>query len=98
MIEDLADRYHEYLERWKRAAGDVAVGSFTKFQGKLIKKMSFEEFSPILLEYLEMVTKYEESVERGDTINDVVLKVLRDLAAQLMLVPPSADVKSTPEI
>lgn len=98
MIEDLADRYHEYLERWKRNAGDVPLGAFTKFQGKLIKKLSFEEFSPILLEYLEMVTRYEESVERGDTINDVILKVLRDQAAQLMLVPPSADVKSTPDV
>jgi hypothetical protein len=98
VIEDLADRYHQYLERWKREAGDVPIGSFTKYQGKLIKKMSFEEFSPILLEYLEMVTRYEDSVERGDTINDVVLKVLRDQAAQLMLTPPSADVKSTPEI
>jgi hypothetical protein len=98
VIEDLADRYHEYLERWKRNAGDVPVGSFAKFQGKLIKKFSFEEFTPILLEYLEMVTRYEESIERGDTINDVVLKVLRDQAAQLMLTPPSADVKSTPDI
>jgi hypothetical protein len=98
VIEDLADRYHEYLERWKRNAGDVPIGSFTKFQNKLIKKLSFEEFAPILLEYLEMVTRYEESLERGDTINDVVLKVLRDQAAQLMLTPPSADVKSTPEI
>ena len=98
MIEDLADRYHQYLERWKRAAGDVPVGSFGKFAGKLIKKLSFEEFTPILLEYLEMVTRYEESVDRGDTINDVVLKVLRDQAAQLLLTPPSADVKSTPEI
>ena len=98
MIEDLADRYHEYLERWKREAGDVPVGSFKKIGGKLIKKMGFEEFSPILLEYLEMVTRYEESIERGDTINDVVLKVLRDQAAQLLLTPPSADVKSTPPI
>lgn len=98
MIEDLADRYHQYLERWKRNAGDVPVGAFAKFQGKLIKKLSFEEFSPVLLEYLEMMTRYEESVERGDTINDVVLKVLRDQSAQLMLAPPTADVKSTPEI
>jgi hypothetical protein len=98
VIEDLADRYHQYLERWKRHAGDVPVGAFAKSQGKLIKKLSFEEFSPVLLEYLEMMTRYEESIERGDTINDVVLKVLRDQAAQLMLAPPTADVKSTPEI
>jgi hypothetical protein len=27
-------------------------------------------------------------LDRGDTINDIVLKVLRDQAAQLMLPPP----------
>lgn len=88
MIEDLADRYHEYLERWKREAGDVPVGSFAKFAGRLVKKLSFEEFSPVLLEYLEMANRYNDSIERGDTINDVVLKVLRDQAAQLMLPAP----------
>lgn len=88
MIEDLGDRYHEYLERWKRQAGDVPVGTFFKFSGKLIKKLSFEEFTPILMEYVEMATRYQETVERGDTINDIVLKVLRDQSAQLMLPPP----------
>ena len=88
MIEDLADRYHEYLERWQRAAGDVPVGTFTKFSGKLIKKLTFEEFTPILVEYVEMATRYQESVDRGDTINDLVLKIVRDKAALLVLPPP----------
>ncbi len=88
MIEDLADRYHDYLERWKREAGDVPVGSFAKFSGKLVKKLTFEEFTPILVEYVEMAARYQEGIDRGDTINDIVLKVLRDQAAQLMLPPP----------
>jgi hypothetical protein len=88
VIEDLADRYHDYLERWMREAGDVAVGTFVKFAGKLIKKLSFEEFTPIFVEYVEMAARYQETVDRGDTINDVVHKVLRDQAAQLMLPPP----------
>jgi hypothetical protein len=89
VIEDLADRYHDYLERWQREAGDVAVGTFVKFSGKLIKKLSFEEFTPILVEYVEMASRYQDSIDRGDTINDVVHKVLRDQAAQLMLPPPA---------
>ena len=88
MIEDLADRYHDYLERWKREAGDVPVGTFVKFSGKLVKKLTFEEFTPILTQYVEMATRYQESIDRGDTINDVVLKVLRDQAAALVLKPP----------
>ena len=60
MIEDLADRYHQYLERWTKSAGDVPVGSFAN-SGQALKKLSFEEFTPILLEYVEMVTRYEET-------------------------------------
>jgi len=89
MIEDLADRYHAYLERFDREVGAVEVGAFAKHAGKLIKKLSFEEFSPALLSYLEMAARYQESVERGDTINDVVLKILREQAAMLVLQPPA---------
>ena len=88
MIEDLADRYHAYLERWNREAGDVPVGTFAKFSGKLIKKLSFEEFTPAWLEYSELAEQYYASIERGDTINDVVLRVLRDKAATLVVDPP----------
>ena len=89
MIEDLADRYHEYLERFTREVGDVAVGAFVKHAGKLIKKLSFEEFTPALMEYVEMSARYADSIARGDTINDVVLKVLREQAAGLVLKPPA---------
>lgn len=89
MIEDLADRYHEYLERFAREVGEAAVGSYAKHAGKLIKKLSFEEFTPVLVEYLEITRRYDESLERGDTLNDVVLKVLREQAAVLILKPPS---------
>ena len=88
MIEDLPGRYHEYLERFTREVGDVAVGAFAKFGGKLIKKLSFEEFTPAYIEYIEMHDRYQDSLDRGDTINDVVLKLLREQAANLVLKPP----------
>ena len=88
MIEDLPGRYHEYLERFQAQVGKHEVGAFAKFSGKLIKKLSFEEFTPAFLEYTELFDKYNESIERGDTINDVVLKVLREKAATLVLEPP----------
>jgi hypothetical protein len=88
VIDDLPGRYHEYLERFTTHLGDVAVGGFAKFGGRLIKKLSFEEFTPAYIEYTEMADRFAESVERGDTINDVVLKVLREQAAALVLAPP----------
>ena len=88
MIDDLPERYHEYLDRFATSIGDVAVGAFAKYSGKLIKKLSFEEFTPAYIEFQEMAERYRESIDRGDTINDVVLKVLRDSAATLVLPPP----------
>ena len=88
MVEDLPARYADYLKRFAREVGEVEVGAFAKYAGKLIKKLSFEEFTPAFLEYVEMSDRYHESIDRGDTINDVVLKVLRESAARLVLKPP----------
>ncbi|MGE0399301.1 MAG: hypothetical protein AB7T06_21495 [Kofleriaceae bacterium] len=87
-IADLPARYHEYLERVSKELGDIAVGAFAKWSGKLIKKLSFEEFTPAFLEHAELVKSYYESIERGDTINDVVLRLIRDKSAALILPPP----------
>jgi hypothetical protein len=89
VIEDLPARYHEYLDRWMTELGDAKPGAFSKWNGKLIKKLSFEEFTPAYLEYTDVLQRYTESVERGDTINDAVLRMLRDRSANLLLKPPS---------
>jgi hypothetical protein len=88
-IEDLPGRYHQYLERFTAELGDVKLGAFAKFGGKLIKKLSFEEFTPAFLEYTELSDRYYDSLDRGDTINDVVLRLLREKAANLILKPPA---------
>jgi hypothetical protein len=87
-VEDLPQRYHEYLQRFTREVGQIEVGKFAKHAGRLIKKLSFEEFTPAFIEYMEISAAYTTAVERGDTINDVVLKVLREQSAALVLPPP----------
>jgi hypothetical protein len=88
VIDDLPERYHEYLDRFMTEIGDVKVGAFAKYNGRLIKKLSFEEFTPAWLEYQQIATQYTESLERGDTINDVVLRLLREKAAGVVMKPP----------
>lgn len=87
VIEDLPARYHEYLARFQKKLGDLPAGAFAKFGGRLIKKLTFEEFTPAYLEYQDMRMHYLSSVERGDTIDDVVLRVLREKAANLVVSP-----------
>jgi hypothetical protein len=87
-IADLPSRYRDYLERFGRELGEHAVGAFAKYRGRLIKKLSFEEFTPAFLEYHEIADRYFESIDRGDTVNDVVVKLLREKAANLVLAAP----------
>jgi hypothetical protein len=88
VVEDLPERYHEYLARFAQEIGDVKPGAFAKFNGRLIKKLTFEEFTPAYIEYTEISDRYYDSLDRGDTINDVVIRLLREKAANLVLKPP----------
>jgi len=88
VIEDLPERYREYLERFTAEIGEMKVGGFAKFNGRLVKKLAFEDFTPAYLEYIEIWERYQESLQRGDTINDLVIKLLREQAANLVLKPP----------
>lgn len=87
-LEDLPTRFDEYLARFTEAFPDAKPGAFVKYGGRLVKKLSFEEFTPAYLEYTEMAQRYFESMDRGDTINDLVLRLLREKAANLLLAPP----------
>jgi hypothetical protein len=84
-----ADEYAEYLARFDKAVEiDVPVGGFAKYKGKLIKKLDAAEFSEKNREYLELASHYFQSLDRGDTINDVVVRLVRDRAAELVLTSP----------
>ena len=88
-MADLQDEYQQYLARFAGAVEkDVDVGAFAKFKGKLVKKMAFDEFSQVHDEYHKLAAHYFESLDRGDTINDIVVKTVRDHAATLILTAP----------
>jgi hypothetical protein len=87
-LDDLEGRYAEYLDRLTQEVGNLKVGEFAKFSGRLIHKLSFEEFTQAYTEYAELLTQYHESLERGDTVDDLVLKLLREQFANLVLPPP----------
>ena len=84
---DLLGRYHEYLERFAGELGAVEIGAFTKFGGRLIKKLTLDEVRGAFLGYTDISDRYYDSLDRGDTINDMVVRVLREKAANLVLKP-----------
>lgn len=88
MAGELVTEYEEYLERFATEIGDVGFGAFAKHNGKLIKKLVYEEFETLYRSYVEAERHFRESLKRGDTINDMMVKKVRDSATDLVMNSP----------
>ena len=82
---DTVDEYRKYLDRFEKEVGEQEFGAYAKHHGRLIKKLTYEEFESRWLELVEVNRAYAEIVANGDTINDVLVKVLRERCDELLL-------------
>lgn len=82
---DAVEEYRRYLERFEAALGPCEFGTYMKHKGRLIKKLTYDEFEPRWAELATIEQAYEEVVARGDTINDVLTKVLRERRDELLV-------------
>jgi hypothetical protein len=88
------DPYQLYLARFAKQVGEIAEGAYGKHEGKLIKKLSPAEFAEKWAEFIDLRANYESILENGYTISNVLMKVLRERAAELIVDPPKDDVRS----
>jgi hypothetical protein len=82
---DVVEEYRLYLQRFDEAIGACEFGSYAKHKGRLIKKLRYDEFEPKWTELTEVETAYNAILERGDTINDVLVRILRERCDELLL-------------
>lgn len=82
---DAVDEYTRYLARFEAKVGTSEFGAYAKHNGRLIKKLTYDEFEERLGEYQEVDKAYKEILANGDTINDVLVKVLRERADELII-------------
>jgi hypothetical protein len=86
-LDDLPGRYNDYLDRFTREVGDIKFGEFAQYAGRAIRMLSFDEFAETYTEYNDLLTRYRDSLERGDTVDDLMLKLMREQATNLVLPP-----------
>jgi hypothetical protein len=79
------DPYLAYLGRWDELVGAVPVGQYGKWNGKMVRKLAPAEFLNKLDEYQKLNTHYHQCLERGDTLNDAMVKLLSERAGELLL-------------
>jgi hypothetical protein len=82
---DFVDEYRSYLARFDQQVGKYDFGMPAKWKGRLVKKLSYEEFEAKLGEYQKFDAVYREILQRGDTVSDAVIKLLRDRSAELLM-------------
>jgi hypothetical protein len=80
-----ADPYLEYLARFEQKVGALTVGSYGKYKGKLVRKLAPDEFQNKHLEFTSLNTHYQKILERGDTLNDALTKLLRERQVELLI-------------
>ena len=85
MESDFVIDYKAYLDRLTAEVGEVDFGKYVKTSRGMVRKLRYEEFVGKYEKFLGLEKRYLESIKRGDTINDAVLKILRESAAELLL-------------
>jgi hypothetical protein len=79
------DEYTWYLQRFDAALGPCEPGTYVKHHGRLIKRLSLEEFLVKRAELAEVETAWAQILARGDTINDVLVRILRERRDELLV-------------
>jgi hypothetical protein len=88
MAPAAVDPYLDYLARFESQVGALAVGAYGKFHGKLVRKLSSDEFTARHGEFTTLDRTYRGILERGDTINDAVVRLWRERRAELLIDGP----------
>jgi hypothetical protein len=81
----MPDAYQEYLQRFQSLIGPLPVGGTGKYKGRLVRKLPPDEFNKKHGEWATLAKTYRGILERGDTLNDAITKLLREREAELLL-------------
>jgi hypothetical protein len=83
---DAAAEYAGYLTRFTERLGPCEVGAYAASgPGRPIKKLSPDEFAVKLREFHDIDRAYTAIVQQGDTLNDMLVRLLRERAAELLI-------------
>ena len=85
MAQSLRNEYRAYLSRVEQRVGSLKIGAYTKYRGRLIKKLSFDEFADRYERYRKANSAFARMLAKGDTVNDSIVQIIDEHAAELLL-------------
>ena len=83
MHQDL--RYEDYLNRFDTLVGQVVVGQVGQYKGKLVKKLTVQNFEEVAARYRQLLTRFETMVSNRQTIDEGVMMQIRVSETELLI-------------
>lgn len=77
--------FQPYLERFERLVGQIQTGQYGRFRGRLVRKLSPEQFDDKMSCYMSLGARFNEMVTAGDTIDDTIMADLRGAEIELIV-------------
>ena len=81
--------YTDYQERFKRLIGEIMPGQYGQYRGRLVRKLTEEQFQDKVTEYHQLGAQLLNAMEGGQTLNENLTAQVR--AAEINLVLEKSD-------
>ncbi len=78
-------RYQDYLNRFDQLVGNVEIGQVGSFKGKLVKKLSHQDFTQVHGTYDGLLSDFRTMVSRSETIDERVVMNIRRAELELLI-------------
>jgi hypothetical protein len=77
--------YHDYTERFSDLVGDIAEGQYGNYRGRLVLRMTRDQFETKYQRYLNLGIRYGQMLSQSDTIEDSLTVDLRAAEIELLI-------------
>jgi hypothetical protein len=77
--------FDEYLQRFQEIVGEIEAGQYGKYKGRLVLKMTREQFEARYLQYLTLGIRYGTMLSQSDTIEDTLTVDIRAAEVELLI-------------
>ena len=78
-------RYEDYLNRFDTLVGQVVVGQVGQYKGRLVKKLTAQNFEEVAVRYRKLLARFEAMVSNRQTIDEGVMMQIRVSETELLI-------------
>ena len=79
------EEFRQYLARVQKELGNLEEGQYGKYNGRLVQRLAYQEFVGKWGQYSELRQAYIDTLNQGDTVNDAVVQMVDEHAAELLI-------------